>query len=242
MAVVSCKIETHDTFKPVINILSPSNSEILNFYSSEEIYTELYIQDNKDLSQFKIYITNDFERLILPDANNSTAELFSKVYVKNVSGKEVKESVKIKLEENSISGKYKMIVDCVDESGNQAQSVFLNFSLKNKNDSISPDIKIITPQEGAVFTNDSTILISLLFEDFRSNFSNGFIYDFNLKILKISDQSEIFSISQILNKRTPQSHIQTLPLITESGEYQIIVSARDDYNNLTEKSLIFNVL
>ncbi|MFN4233196.1 MAG: DUF4625 domain-containing protein [Bacteroidia bacterium] len=242
MALVSCKLEKHDTTKPIINILSPSVIEVSNFYSGEEISAELYFKDNKALSQYKVFVSNEFERLILPDVNNSTAKLFSKVYVKNISGNEVNESVRIKLDENSISGKYKMTIDCVDESGNQAQSVFLNFILKNKKDSIGPDITIITPQENSVFTNDSTVLISLLLEDFRSDFSGGFIYDINFKVLKISDQSEIFSISQILNKKTPQSYIQTLPLISESGEYQIIVSTRDDYNNITEKTRIFKVL
>lgn len=240
--VVSCKNDKQDTSKPFINILSPTTSEVLYVYSDEEFLAELLFKDNKELSQYRALVKSDFKEEILPDANSSLARAFSLVYVKNINDLEAKETFKVKVEENSISGNYNLIFDCVDASGNQADPVSLNFIVKNKRDSIAPDIKIITPSENAEFSNDTSIVISILMEDTRSDFTTGFVYDLDVKVLKVSDASEVFSISQKINKKTPQSFMQTLPLISEPGEYQIKINSRDDFNNLSEITRVFRVL
>ncbi len=238
----ACKSDKQDTSKPFINIVNPASSEVLYVYSDEEFLTELYFKDNKELSQFRVLVKSDFETPIQPDANNSLANAFKMVYVKNLKGEEAKETLVINVDKQSASGNYTLIIDAVDASGNQAEPVSLNFIVKSKADSLGPKIYVITPVESAQFPKDTTIMLSLLFEDFRSDNSEGFIYDFNVKIFKDSDTTEVFSTSQTINKKSPQSFNQNLPLISEPGEYKIKISARDDFNNMSEFTRVFRVL
>lgn len=239
--VISCKNDKQDTFKPFINILSPTTSEVLYVYSEEEFLVELFFKDNKELSQYRALVKSDFEKDILPDLNSSLAKASSLVYVKNINDAEAKETFKVKIDENSISGNYNLMFDCVDASGNQAEPVSLNFMVKNKKDSLAPVIKIITPLENEAFSNDTSIVISILMEDTRSDFTSGFVYDLDVKVFKVSDASEEFSISQKINKKTSQSFMQTLPFISDPGEYHIKISVRDDFNNKSEITRVFRI-
>lgn len=242
MLVYACKSDKQDTSKPFINIESPKTSEVFYTYSNEEFNTEFFLKDNKALSQYRILVKSNFDKPIQPDVNNSPAKVFRMVYVKNVDGTAANEIVAVKVDQYSISGNYNLIIDCVDATGNQAEPVSLNFIVKNKIDSIGPQINIITPAEGAVFPNDTTIRLGVLFEDFRSNNGEGFVYDFTLKIYKISNEEEIFTFSQIINKKSPQSYMQNLPVFSETGEYRIEITSRDDFNNLSEITRVFRVL
>lgn len=242
MLVYACKSDKQDTSKPFINIESPKTSEVFYTYSNEEFNTEFFLKDNKALSQYRILVKSNFDNPIQTEANNSPAKAFSLVYVKNVDGTVANETVAVKVDQYCISGNYNLIIDCVDASGNQAEPVSLNFIVKNKMDSVGPYINIITPAEGSIFANDTTITLTLLFEDFRSDNSVGFVYDFTIKIYNISNQEEIFTFSQIINKKSPQSYIQILPLISEAGEYRLEIISRDDFNNLSEITRVFRVL
>ncbi len=239
---IACKSDKQDTSKPFINIVNPNSSELLYVYTDEEFFTALYFKDNKELSQYRLLVKSDFKIPIQPDENNSPAKAFSVVYVKNIKGKEAKDNVLVKVNKYSMSGNYSLTVDCVDVSGNQAEPVNVTFSVKNKIDSVSPNILIITPAENTYFTRDTTIKLSVLFEDFRSDNNKGFVYDFTVKIIKMSNEEEVFTFSQIINKKSPQSYIQNLPVISEAGLYRIEITSRDDFNNLSKITRVFHIL
>jgi hypothetical protein len=242
MFFVSCEKDKQDTSKPFVNILNPEPSELLHLYSGEDLKIELLFKDNKALSQYKLAVKNEFENAILPDVYNSPAKAFSVIYVTNIDGKESSQEVSLKTEVNAISGKYSLTVNCVDASGNQAEPVILNFLITSKIDSVAPEINVVTPVAGAQYASDSTVVVNALFEDKRNDASAGFIYDYSVQILKVTDESEVFSISQKMDKKSPQSFSQSLPAFSESGDYILKITARDDFNNLSEITRVFRVL
>lgn len=238
----SCEKDKQDTSNPFVNILNPKPSELQHIYSGEDFKIELFFKDNKALSQYKLTVKNEFENAILPDVYNSSAKVFSVVYVKNIAGKESSEVAILKTKENAMSGKYSLTVNCVDASGNQAEPVMLHFLITSKIDSLAPEINVITPVAGAQYASDSTVIVNVLLEDKRNDASAGFVYDYTLQILKITDASEVFSIVQKIDRKSPQSFSQNLPVFSESGDYILKITARDDFNNLSEITRVFRVL
>jgi hypothetical protein len=232
----SCEKERHDNSKPFINILSPKALELVHILSGEELKLELFFKDNKELSQFKVSIKNDFENTLQPDKMISSANDFSTILVKKLSGSEVQESINIKIDELAMSGIYSVTVNCVDASGNQAESVNLNIHVSCKIDSIPVNINVITPKEGTNYLIDSLIQVNAVLEDLNNNGNTGFVYDYEVKLINQSDESEIFKIRKKINKKSPQSFTQELPKINEAGDYIIKITARDDFNNLSTVS------
>jgi hypothetical protein len=237
----ACTIDSQDTSKPIIKIINPSSTDLLNVYSDEDFLTELYFKDNKELSQYRLSVKNELGNFNQLDEINALAKVFNKVVVKKLKENKAKESVTVKVDKYSVAGNYKIIIDAVDASGNQAEQVTLYLVVKNKLDSLGPNINVIRPIESEQFPRDTIINLNFLFEDFRSNNSEGFIYDFNVKVYKDNDTTEIFSISQIINKTSPQSYRQSLPNLPETGDYIIKIIARDDFNNVSEFTRKFRI-
>lgn len=241
MQLIACKGNNQDNIKPIIDIVSPDELNVHHIYSDEEFSTEVLFRDNKELNQYKFRCNSKFDQIISPDNAISKAKTFSVTIVKNLRGKEQLETISFHFDKHSISGKYQILIDCIDASGNQAQTATIPIYVKNKFDTLAPEIKIISPVNGSQYAKDSTIILGLLLEDYRSSNEYGFIYDYTIDIFRTSDSLKVYSINQTVNKTSFYSLYQKLPVITNAGEYQISVTSRDDFNNQSQAISYFHL-
>jgi hypothetical protein len=123
LSFVSC--ESGDTTKPVINLLEPTEGDILVI--GEDVHFEMEVSDNDLLREYKVEIHHNLDGHT-HEATRAEEELvpffFEKTW-KDISGKKnaTVHHHEILVPEHATPGDYHLEVFCTDASGNEAYLV-----------------------------------------------------------------------------------------------------------------------
>lgn len=252
LTVTSClkdknDLDGPDVEKPLIKMLSTNpragegvicglkETHVIHAITDQDIFLNLEFSDNANLAQYKIDIHNNF------DCHSHRSSPWEVLKIENIEGEVLKITETLTIPQESWSGNYHLQIQCIDESGNEADPLFYSIKIKNSIDSISPVLNMAEPSghdfsiergseiyfKGHVLDNHSLeegkIEITFIDTKGRTNFP---IQEF------FSEEKKLKADFDIVYK---------VPSHFAKGEYLFQVAVYDKYNNSTmeEFKIIF---
>ena len=147
-----------DRERPLVQLIGVADT--IKAFTGDTLILQLYFRDNEKLSQFKIDIHDNFDEHSHPKIYR--ARPWSKIIIKNLSGREQTITEKIPVFDSAAAGPYHIIVRAADASGNESEFILIDLILINTYDSIPPHItEIQFPSEGALISNSMDIKLDL---------------------------------------------------------------------------------
>lgn len=139
LSITSCKKDTGDVTKPVINLDEPREGQELLIGDEHGVHFEMELSDNVMLGSYKIEIHNNFNHHdhSTKSGEGTVAFFFSKEY--DLSGKKNAHihHHEIKIPSNATEGDYHLMVFCTDAAGNEAsvaRNIVLSLTAKEDKD------------------------------------------------------------------------------------------------------------
>jgi hypothetical protein len=145
---------TPDTSKPVITVIRPAMNA--SFASGTDMQLEVRFTDDRALSQARVEIHFN-------DGHSHKAEPIDTAFVIPLSGTMQTVTRSFKLDSAKAAGPYHLIIDCVDQSGNKADFVEVDFEITSPKQPKFSDLKIndeVIPENDELhleFKGNSTI-------------------------------------------------------------------------------------
>lgn len=229
LLVASCG--NNDKVKPTLTVSSPADNFVVESGSAFDLILQAY--DNKDLSQFKIEIHNDYNG----HSHKSTYTPFSKTIIENITGTEIQKTINIAIPDTAGAGPYHMTIQAVDMMGNLSELVVRSFKIKNLNDTIQPTLNVTAPLAGTSFAKGASIQLTGTIND------NLELQKLDYYIVKEGSDNKLFEASEIFTG-TAQSFNLSIPLTAStfaSGEYELIIVVYDKVYNSNYIEVHFEV-
>lgn len=236
--------EGPDTQSPVIQIVSSSpqakegvicktsESNVISVATGREIVLKLTFSDDRNLSQYKIDIHNNFDC----HAHGRVASSWQVLRIENIAGKKVELDEVILVPEDALAGDYHLQILCLDESGNEAEPIIYSIQLENSIDNIPPELVLSEPSaDDFTISKGSEIKFQGIVKDNHS-LATG-----RIEITYTDPEgAEFFPVQQIFPESQGEEATVDLtfkvPDFAASGKHEFIIRAFDRYNNLAEKS------
>jgi hypothetical protein len=220
--VSACRKDLNDDDKPVAEFIQPDTAN-LTFYDT--IPFTVHLTDNKELLSYRLALTY----VASADLNTDSAKVkpFNVTWIGDIEGgSDFTTDIKIHIADTALSGQYRAIINCIDESGNQSASDTVILYIVNTIDTIKPELDVVYPATNQQYASTDSLNVLALATD-PSNIiyysitladSVGTQKAFREKDLNIGG----YSIDEMigLNALTP-------------GTYNVIVFVRDAYFNAT---------
>jgi len=220
--VAACRKDLNDEDKPVAEFIQPDTTN-LTFYDT--IPFKVQFTDNKELLGYRLTLTY----VTSGDLNTDSAKVkpFNITWIGNIAGgSDFTTDIKIHIADTALSGQYRAIINCIDESGNQSASDTVLLFIINPTDTIKPELDLVYPSANQQYTPTDSLNVLALATDV----SNVVYYSITVadsvgtqKAFREKDlNTSGFSIDETigLNAFTP-------------GTYNVIVFVRDAYFNAT---------
>ncbi len=221
--------EEKDTTKPVITLLTPSAGE--EFVSGAKINISATFTDNKDLSQYKIEIHDDFDGHSHLKTGSPT---FAYTKIEGISGTSNTLNLAIDIPQDVAAGAYHLIINALDKAGNEAEFAEADITIKSSLDSIVPTLTVAatpSPSGGEIHLHGGSKTITLV----STAGDNESLKSYEIKLINkttkvnyldrdgnISGTSASFNETVVFEDAWPD------------GEYLLVVEVFDLKNNATE--------
>lgn len=236
--------EGPDIQSPIIQLSSSSpqakegeicgsrESNVIRVATGEEIILSITFSDDRNLSQYKIDVHNNFDC----HAHGRIASSWQMLKIEEVTGKKVALDEILAVPENASSGDYHLQILCIDESGNEAEPIIYSIQVENSIDNLSPELVLSEPSsDDFMVSKGSVIKFQGIVKDNHS-LGTG-----KIEIIYTDPEGTEFSpIQQIFPDSQGKEAIVDLtfkvPDFASSGKHQFVIKAYDRYNNIVEKT------
>lgn len=216
----SCRKDLHDDEKPVAEIINPTGGTY-----TTTIPFQLSFTDNKNLAQYRLALTYTGTY----DSNDSAVvHPFNLVWVDAISNSVDSKLLNITIPDTALSGPYRAILTCVDETGLESARDTALFTIKNTIDTISPGVTVTSPLSGSSYT-DSIYVSAAIFDP-----SKVVYY-----LIELKDNAG--AIKSQLNKYI---NVDSYPIDEviyttglSAGNYTLFITVRDAYYNTHTESI-----
>lgn len=224
LAIASCKKKENDDEVPVIAINLPIDGSSVNTGSSLQF--DAVFTDNEDLGQYKIEIHSDFDGHTHEKTNEAIP--WETVIIEDITGTSQNVSKSISVPDTAAAGAYHLVVSCIDKSGNEAESVALEFMVVNLTDTVAPVLSISSPTDMQQLNVGDTLVITGSVTD------NMEVEAVEIIIERASDETTV--ADQDIDIHAPQGNINaSVPTASLSaGTYHVHITAIDHVNNQSE--------
>lgn len=227
--ISSCK-PTDDT-KPVFTVSEPLSGTV--FQTGNEIHFEAGFSDDKELSQYKIDIHNNFDG----HGHGKTEGLpaWETTIINDLNGKNENVHIHIDIPNDIAAGEYHFIVSCIDKAGNEAEPQEIEIFIQNSSDLVAPQLTLNTPADNAAFNAGDNIVISGMTTDNIALEKVEIVIERHANGTKVYDNDiDVSGISYDINETVNTAGWQ-------SGEYHLTVKVFDGVNNSTTVERYINI-
>lgn len=236
--------EGPDTQSPVIQMISSSpeakegvicearESNVISVATGREIVLKLAFSDDRNLSQYKIDIHNNFDC----HAHGRVTSSWQILKVENITGTKVELDEVIEVPEDALAGDYHLQILCLDESGNEAEPIIYSIQVENSIDNIPPELVLSEPAtDDFSVSKGSEIKFQGMVKDNHS-LGTG-----KIEITYTDPEgAEFFPVQQIFpdsqGKEATVDLTFKVPDFAASGKHEFVIRAYDRFNNFSGKS------
>jgi hypothetical protein len=220
--VAACRKDLNDEDKPVAEFIQPDTTN-LTFYDT--IPFKVQFTDNKELLGYRLTLTY----VTSGDLNTDSAKVkpFNITWIGNIAGgSDFTTDIKIHIADTALSGQYRAIINCVDESGNQSASDTVLLYIVNPIDTIKPELDLVYPTNNQQYAPTDSLNVLALATDV----SNVIYYS-----ITVTDSVGTQKAFREKDLNTSGYSIdETIGLnALSAGTYNVIVFVRDAYFNAT---------
>ena len=220
--VAACRKDLNDEDKPVAKFIQPDTAN-LTFYDT--IPFTVHLTDNKELLGYRLTLTYVTSGTI--DFTNAKAKPFNITWIGNIAGgSDFTTDIKIHITDTALSGQYRAIINCIDESGNQSASDTVLLYIVNPIDTIKPELDLVYPAANQQYASTDSLNVLALATDVSNVIYYSIIVADSVGTQKAFRENDLntggYSIDETigLNALTP-------------GTYNVTVFVRDAYLNAT---------
>lgn len=221
--------EEKDTTKPVITLSTPKSGD--EFVSGGKINISATFSDNKELSQYKIEIHDDFDGHTHLKTG-SPAFAYSKIV--GISGTSNTLNLAIDIPQDVATGAYHLIINALDKAGNEAEFAEADITIKSSLDSIAPTLTIIPtpgPSGGVIHLHGAAKTITLS----GTAGDNESVKNYEVKLIhKTSKVNYLDRDGNISGTTANINETVTFDDAWPDGDYLLVVEVYDLKNNRTE--------
>ncbi len=253
--LMSCKKEKKEEFdnqKPSINIIKPSNNQVIK--GNENLQIEVKFTDNMNLSQYKLEIHPNFDGHSHGKTDEEVATPWEWDTIVNISGKEHNAKFSIKVPSNVKAGNYHFMAMCTDAVGYEAQWRVINIKILNPEDTIPPVVNLISPS----ITSSNEIIFNSGENEKNINFQgtitdNKRVNGFKIQLIEHHHgktnhgEDKIIYEYQNMNLNGTSFDLSNVILklyredLEDNGEYELKVIGYDFVGNSSEKEAVLLV-
>lgn len=217
-----------DTTKPVITLTTPKSGDV--FVSGEKINVSVMFTDNKELSQYKIEIHDDFDGHSHLKTG-SPAFSYSKIVALSGNGSH---HFAIDIPADVAAGPYHFIVNALDKAGNEADFAEAEFNIKSSLDSIAPTLNITpspSPSGGVIHLHGATNTITLA----GTAGDNESVKNYEVKLIHKATKVNYADIDGNISGTTASiNETITFNNAWPDGDYLLVIEVFDLKNNHAE--------
>jgi len=222
VVVAACRKDLNDEDKPVAEFIQPDTAN-LTFYDT--IPFKVQFTDNKELLGYRLTLTY----VTSGDLNTDSAKVkpFNITWIGNIAGgSDFTTDIKIHIADTALSGQYRAIINCIDESGNQSASDTVLLYIVNPIDTIKPELDLVYPTANQQYTPTDSLNVLALATDVSNVIYYSIIVADSVGTQKAFREKDLntsgYSIDETIG----------LNALT-AGTYNVIVFVRDAYFNTT---------
>ncbi len=233
-----------DVLKPQINMLASSpvategiickvkETNVINVQTGSEIVLNLQFSDNRNLSQYKVDIHNNFD---CHSHGRIAASAWQLLKIENITGQTVAVEEVLPVPEDALAGDYHLQILCLDALGNEATPLIYSIKVENSIDNVPPVLSLTEPSSASVSVakgNDLT---------FRGTVSDNYsIANGKIEITYTDPEgTEFFPLQEFFSEASGKEADFdlkfTVPSSAVSGKHTFRVKTYDTYNNSSEK-------
>ncbi len=263
----SCGDKEVDTEAPTLQLLSTTPSgqitsvcgeqeeNVFVLAGGEELSFELLLEDNSELSQYKIDIHNNFDchghgevgapSINIPDLNSTTTD-WSVLEINELSGQSQTINKTLMVPENVTAGNYHFELQVLDESGNdQPKANIYSLVVTNSTDTESPILTINEPNTTSfsIAKGENLRVVGTLTDNYSlSEGGNGVLF---LAYTNLSNgnnylSNAIFPFDNTVATSYDFDFEFTIPSTLLPGDFLFTVGATDGVRNVAN-AVSFNV-
>ncbi len=236
--------EGPDIQSPVIEVISSDpqagegmicgseESNVIRVTTGNEINLSLTFSDDRNLSQYKIDVHNNFDC----HSHGRLAASWQVLRIEDVSGKKMTIDKVLAVPEDASAGDYHLQILCIDESGNEAEPVLYSIQVENSIDSIPPELLLSEPSSDDFAVSKGSDI----------KFQGTVIDNYSLGTGRVEitytdpEGTEFSPIQQIFPDSQGEEAIVdltfTVPDFAISGQHQFVIRVYDRFNNAAEKT------
>ena len=236
--------EGPDVQDPVIQVISSipqamegmicgsEESNVIRIASGQDIVLNLTFSDDRNLSQYKIDVHNNFDC----HSHGRITSSWQMLKIEDVFGKKIETEEVLAVPENALAGDYHLQILCIDDSGNEAEPIIYSIQVENSIDNIPPELVLSEPSsDDFTASKGSEIKFQGMVKDNHS-LGTG-----RIEITYTDPEGTEFSpIQQIFpDSQGEEATIDLtfkVPDFASSGKHQFVIRVYDSFNNLVEKA------
>lgn len=213
-------------------ICGSKESNVISVVTGEEITLNLAFFDNRNLSQYKVDVHNNFDC----HSHGRVNADWQVLRIEDITGPAIDAEEVLAVPEDASAGDYHLQILCIDEAGNEAEPIIYSIKVENSIDNVPPELLLTEP------SSDPFTVAKGLEIKFQGTLNDNHSLGAGRIEITYTDPEEVefAPIQQIFpdsqgDKATVDLSFE-VPEFAASGEHVFFVRAYDRYNNLVEKS------
>jgi len=235
-----------DTEVPVIKIIETEpaakaglicgfkEDKVISATSGSMMLLHLNLTDDRNLSQYKIDIHNNFD---CHSHGRVLATPWQVLEVNDVNGNNIEIEKEIQVPAETAAGDYHLQILCLDESGNEAEPVIYSIKILNATDSVAPELTLtepsthpITVDKGATLSFKGTVTDNYSLNDGKIEVTYT-----DPKGTEYAPIQEFFAADQ--GTGASFDYAFEVPAFAASGKHIFSIKVFDSYNNFSEQKV-----
>lgn len=220
--VAACRKDLNDDDKPIAKFTQPDTAN-LTYYDT--IPFNIRCTDNKNLLSYRLALTYASSSNL--DLTNAKAKPFNITWIGNIDGgSDFTGNINIAIADTALSGQYRAIINCIDESGNQSAGDTVLLFIVNPIDTIKPGLDVVYPSANQQYAPTDSLNVLALATDPSNLIYFSITVTDSLGVEKAVRENTLntggYSIDEMIG----------LNALT-AGTYSVTVYVRDAYFNAT---------
>ena len=252
----SCGTSENDFTKPQLIVLENTSTAVTDsicgtlqnnvivLVSGQNLVLALALTDDMGLSQLKVDIHDNYN---CHGHSNKTDDWYLQDLI-DLGGLSETITKKYTAPTNPTAGNYHLILQLIDQSGNEAEPVYYNLKVINSSDTIAPQLKILEPKAKTmqiIKGQEIDFFIIVNDNELLNNSQNAavFLYYFDNK----SQNRFLLEEWDLSNEASREFALQYKFIVPQTwstgNSYKLIFSASDAINNKSiPKEILLNLL